>query len=132
MPINILELPEGELRDTLLDEVLPHEGTRKLVNWRDKNGEPHPLVHVINEHLFEQDYSQSEELPNPSHTRSEMFGMDPSKKEDDKKKEELRMHNGATSGKSSRGMGTSHETSEARPPRPEPETIRLARKMAGD
>jgi len=128
---DILELPEGELKDALLDEVLRHEGTRKLVAWRDKNGEPHPLVHVINAHLIEQNGNQFEDLPNPSQTHSDVFGMGTSKKENEKQKEELRTHNGATSGKNHKGMETSHEATEAHPPGPLPETVRLAKKMSG-
>jgi len=127
---DILELPEGELRDALLDEARRHEGTLKLVKWRDKNGEPHPLVNVINAHLLEQFDNQSEQLPNPSHTHSEGFGMGTSKKENKKKKEELRKHNGASSEKCSNGMDTSHEATKAHPLGPLPETIRLAKKMS--
>jgi hypothetical protein len=129
---DILELPEGELRGALFEEVIRHEGTRKLLVWRDKNGDPHPLVHVINAHRFEQIDNQSEELPNPSHDQSEGFGMGTSKKENKKKKEELRTQNDATSRIGSKGTDTSHETTQARPRGPLPETIRLAKKMLGE
>lgn len=128
---DILELPEGELRNALMDELIQHVGTRQLVDWRDKSGEPHPLVHVINAYLLEKDEDWSELYPNPSNSLYEGNGSGFSKKENNKEKKEHRTDNGATSGQSIGSTESFDKTYDYKSMGPRPETVLLAKKMAG-
>lgn len=69
----VLSVPECAAKHCAMSELKKQKGAMELVNWRDKAGQPHQIIHRINAY-FSDEMPDPEPLTNPSETPNDGFG----------------------------------------------------------